>query len=187
MQNLLELAPLFAFFVAYAFGGIYVATAVLMGAMLLLLGWDWLSKRELPKMHLISAVLVWVFGTATLILHDVRFIQWKATVFYWLVALVLAGSIWIGKKTLLERLMTPALPEGFSVASSKWQRMSLITALFYVALGAVNIWVAYTMSEKTWVFFKTWLMIPVVFVFTAGLMFWLLRGYEAKEEPEEST
>jgi intracellular septation protein len=80
MQTLIELAPLIAFFAAYKFAGIYVATAVLMGAMLLLLGWDWLSKRAIPKMHLISAILVWVFGTVTLILHDVRFIQWKATV-----------------------------------------------------------------------------------------------------------
>jgi intracellular septation protein len=186
MQTLIELAPLFAFFGAYVFGGIYVATAVLMVAMLLLLGWDWIAKRAIPKMHLISAILVWVFGTATLILHDVRFIQWKATVFYWLVALVLAGSIWIGQKTLLERLMSAALPEDFAVTPSRWKRMSLIAALFYLALGAVNIWVAYTMSEKSWVFFKTWLMIPLVFVFTAGLMFWMLRGYQPKDEPKES-
>ncbi|HEU4778603.1 MAG TPA: inner membrane-spanning protein YciB [Steroidobacteraceae bacterium] len=183
MQTLIELAPLFAFFGAYVFAGIYVATAVLMVAMLLLLGWDWFSKRAVPKMHLISAVLVWVFGTATLILQDVRFIQWKATVFYWLVALVLAGSIWIGKKTVLERLMTATLPEDFSATSSTWKRMSLIAALFYIALGVANIWIAYTMSEKTWVFFKTWIMIPVVFAFTVGLLFWLLRGYESKESP----
>ena len=187
MQTLIELAPLIAFFVAYKFAGIYVATAVLMGAMLLLLGWDWISKREIPKMHLISAILVWVFGTVTLVLHDVRFIQWKATVFYWLVAIVLGGSIWIGKKTLLERLMAAAVPEGHTVPASTWKRTSLLAALFYLALGGVNLWIAYTMSEKTWVFFKTWLTIPLVFVFTAGLMFWILRGYEPKDEPKEST
>jgi intracellular septation protein len=181
MQTLIELAPLIAFFGAYKFAGIYVATAVLMGAMLLLLGWDWLSRREIPRMHLVSAVLVWVFGAVTLILHDVRFIQWKATVFYWLVALALGGSVWIGKMTLLQRLMTAAVPEGHEIPSSTWKRTSLIAASFYLALGGVNLWVAYTMSEQDWVFFKTWLTIPVVFVFTAGLMFYLLRGYQPKE------
>ena len=155
-----------------------------MGAMLLLLGWDWLRTREVPKMHLISAVLVWVFGTATLILHDVRFIQWKATVFYWLVALVLGGSIWIGKKTLLERLLAQRLPEGVTVAAGTWRNRRWSRRCSTCALGAVNLWVAYTMSEKTWVFFKTWLVIPLVFVFTAGLMFWILRGYT--KEPKES-
>jgi len=181
MQTLIELAPLIAFFVAYKFAGIYVATAVLMGAMLLLLGWDWLRTRQIPKMHLISAILVWVFGTVTLVLHDVRFIQWKATVFYWLVALALGGSIWIGKMTLLERLMTAAIPDGHHISSDKWKSTSLVAALFYLALGGVNLWVAYNMSEKEWVFFKTWLTIPIVFVFTAGLMFYILRGYQPKE------
>ena len=186
MQTLIELAPLIAFFGAYKFAGIYVATAVLMGAMLVLLGWDWLSSRQIPKMHLISAILVWVFGTATLILHDVRFIQWKATIFYWLIAVVLAGSVWIGKQTLLERLMSSAIPEGHTVPPATWKRSSLAAALFYGALGAANLWIAYRMSETSWVFFKTWLTVPLIFVFTAGLMFWILRGYQPKEEPKES-
>jgi len=181
MQSLIELAPLVAFFAAYLVGGIYVATAVLMGAMLLLVAWDWISTRQIPKMHLISAVLVWLFGAATLILRDVRFIQWKATVFYWLIALVLAGSVWIGKQTLLERLTAKALPEDHAVAPAKWRHLSLFAALFYFALGGVNLWVAYNKSMPTWVFFKTWITFPLVFAFTAGLMFWLLRGYQPKE------
>jgi intracellular septation protein len=187
MQTLIELAPLIAFFGAYTLGGIYVATAVLMVAMLALLGWDWIARREIPKMHLISAILVWVFGTATLILHDVRFIQWKATVFYWLVAVVLAGSIWIGKMTLLERLMVAAVPEGHTVPPATWKRASAVAALFYFALGAANLWIAYRLSEKSWVFFKTWLTVPLLFVFTAGLMFWILRGYQPADEPKESS
>jgi intracellular septation protein len=181
MQTLIELAPLLAFFAAYAIAGIYTATAVLMVAMLLLLAWDWLRSRQVPKMHLISALLVWIFGAATLILHDVRFIQWKATIFYWLIALVLAGSVWIGKKPLLERLMTNTLPEDLSVLPSTWRNLSLLSALFYLALGVANIWIAYRMSERAWVIFKTWFMVPLVFAFTGGLIFWLLRGYQGKE------
>src|SRR5688500_15423897 len=100
MQQLIELAPLIAFFAVWKFADIYAATAVLMVAMLLLVAWDWMRTRVVPKMHLVSAVLVWIFGAATLILHDVRFLQMKPTIFYWLIALVLGGSIWIGKKTL---------------------------------------------------------------------------------------
>ena len=181
METLIELAPLIAFFVTYKwFGGIYPATAVLMGAMLLLLAWDWLRTRKLPQMHLISAILVWVFGIATLLLRDVRFIQWKATVFYWLVALAIGGTVWIGRMTLLERLLGKNLPEGVSVPARRWRNSSLIAAAFYIALGAVNLWVAYTMSEATWVTFKTWVVVPVLFVFTLALIFWLLRGDSKK-------
>ena len=177
MDTLIELAPLIAFFVVYKFaGGIYPATAVLMGAMLLLLAYDWLRTRKLPQMHLVSTVLVWVFGVATLLLHDVRFIQWKATVFYWLVALAIGGTVWIGKITLLERLLGKNLPEEVIVPPSRWRNLSLVAAVFYLALGALNLWVAYTMSEDTWVTFKAWVVLPLVFVFTAAMIFWILRG-----------
>ncbi|MDF3020424.1 MAG: intracellular septation protein [Steroidobacteraceae bacterium] len=177
METLIELAPLIAFFVTYKwFGGIYPATAVLMVAMLLLLAWDWLRTRKLPQMHLISAILVWVFGIATLLLRDVRFIQWKATVFYWLVALAIGGTIWIGKMTLLERLMGKNLPDEVKVSPARWRNLSLIAATFYAALGALNLWVAYNMSEETWVTFKTWIVVPLLFVFTAILIFLILRG-----------
>jgi len=181
MQTLIELAPLIAFFVAYKMGGIYVATGVLMAGMALLLAYDWLRTRQVPQMHLISAALVWVFGAATLLLHDVRFIQWKATVFYWLVAVAIGGTVWIGRMTLLERLLGKGLPEGVTVPPQRWRSMSLVAAVFYIALGALNLWVAYNRSEETWVWFKTWVVVPVLFVFTAGLIFWTLRGQDAKE------
>jgi intracellular septation protein len=181
METLIELAPLIAFFVAYKFMGIYAATAVLMGAMALLLAYDWLRTRKLPQMHLISATLVWVFGTATLLLRDVRFIQWKATVFYWLVALAIGGTVWIGRITLLERLLGKSLPEGIVVTPARWRSMSLVSAVFYLALGALNLWVAYQMSEETWVWFKTWLVVPLLFAFNIGLIIWLMRGQSPQE------
>jgi intracellular septation protein len=176
MQILIELAPLIAFFVTYKwFGGIYTATAVLMAGMLLLLVWDWLRTRQVPQLHLVSAILVWIFGAATLMLRDDRFIQLKATVFYWLVAAVLAGSIWIGRITLLERLLSKSLPDGVAVKPASWRNLSMVSALFYFALGGANLWIAYTMSQEAWVNFKSFVVIPLVFVFTAGIVFWIMR------------
>jgi intracellular septation protein len=182
MQILLELAPLIAFFVTYKFfGGIYPATAVLMVGMLLLLAWDWLRTRAVPRMHLASAVLVWIFGSATLILRDERFIQWKATVFYWLVAIAFGVTIWVGKKTLLERLFSTILPEGLTVTASTWRNLSLASVGFYGALGAANLWVAYNMSEANWVMVKTWVLLPLALVFSMAQVFWVIRGHEPKE------
>jgi intracellular septation protein len=165
MQTLLELAPLILFFAAWKFTDIYIATAVLMTGMLLLVLWDWVSTRTIPKMHLVSAMLYWVFGAATLLLHD--------------------GSVWIGRITVLERLMGAAIPAGHKVAPATWRNASLVSALFYTALGGANLWVMYTMTEKAWVFFKTWICVPLGLIYTVGIVFWLLRGYEAKDEPED--
>ena len=81
MQTLLEYAPWIVFGLVYKFGGgIYPATAALMIVMTLLLAYYWLRTRKVPQMHLALTIMVLVFGAATLILHDVRFLQWKASV-----------------------------------------------------------------------------------------------------------
>src|SRR6478609_5236463 len=102
MQTLLEYAPWIVFFLVYKFGGgIYPATAALMIVMTLLLAYYWLRTRKIPQLHLALTIMVLVFGAATLILHDVRFLQWKASIVYWLIGVLFGGSVWIGKKTLL--------------------------------------------------------------------------------------
>ena len=75
MQALTEFAPLVAFFVAYMLGGLYVATAVLMAAMLALLALDWLRLKRIPPMHSLSAVLVKIYVVAKNIKKKHLFIQ----------------------------------------------------------------------------------------------------------------
>jgi intracellular septation protein len=182
MQTVIEFAPWIVFGLVYKFfGGLYPATAALMVSMALLLLYDWLHARRIPQMHLILAVMVWVFGTATLILHDVRFLQWKASVFYWIIGVVFVGSAFIGKQTLLERLLASGLPEGHGIPSASWRNSSILMGLFYVALGVVNIWVAMNRSEADWVLFKVWIAPPIAIVFTLAVVLWTLRGLFARE------
>jgi intracellular septation protein len=176
MQHIIEYLPWVVFGLAYKFGGgLYPATAALMGSMVVVLAYDWVTTRKLPQMHLILAVMVWVFGAATLILHDVRFLQWKASVFYWIAGLALAGSAFIGRQTLIERLLGSALPEGVSLPARDWRVSSVFMGLFYLLLGAVNIWVALNRSENDWVNFKVWVSIPLGLAVTFGVFLWLFR------------
>ena len=176
MQALTEFAPLVAFVAAYWLGGLYAATAVLMGAMLLLLAVDWLRMRSIPPMHALSTVLVLIFGGATLILHDRVFIQWKPTVFFWLVSLTFIGSFWIGKRTLTERLLGGPLTEAFGarlrVSALLWRRLNLLWAAFYALLGALNIVVLRNFSERAWVALKL-VDFVLMAVFLLAQVLWL--------------
>jgi intracellular septation protein len=174
MQFLFELAPVIAFVVAYVLGGIYAATATIMVAMAVMLAVDYLRTRRISTMHGMSAVLVFVFGAATLILHDKRFIQWKPTVFYWLVSICLFGSLWIGKQPLLQRLMSAALEGQVQVSDRTWRRANLVCAAFYLLLGIANLAVAFNTSEATWVKSKI-VFIVVLFLFTFAQFFWIMR------------
>ena len=158
MQALTEFAPLVAFVAAYYLRGLYAATAVLMVAMLALLGVDWLRLRRIPPLHALSTVLVLIFGAATLILHDRVFIQWKPTVFFWLASLAFLGSSWVGARTLTERLLGAALSEAFGprlrMSAALWRRLNLLWVLFYFLLGALNVVVLLYLSERAWVALK---------------------------------
>jgi intracellular septation protein len=182
MQALAEFAPLVAFFVTYSLRGLYAATAVLMVAMLALLGFDWLRQRRIPPLHALSAVLVLVLGGATLVLHNRLFIQWKPTVLFWLVSVAFVASFWIGERTLTQRFLEPALEGRVSVSPQQWRRVNAASAAFYALLGALNLVVAYGASERTWVYFKLFGLALLTFAFVALQVLWLSRAAAALAE-----
>src|SRR6185503_12441852 len=182
MQVAIEFAPWVIFGLVYKFaGGLYPATVALMVAIVLPLAYGWLRERRVKRLHLVLAILVWVFGAATLILHDVRFLQWKASVFYWLLGLAFVLTAFVGKQPLLQKLLAKALPEGYSLPASTWRNNSLLMGGFYILLGVANIWVALHRTEAEWVTFKVWIIPPVAIVFSLAILFWMLRGAFGKE------
>ena len=179
MQALAEFAPLVAFFVTYSLRGLYAATAVLMVAMLALLGFDWLRQRRIPPLHAVSAALVLVLGGATLLLHNRLFIQWKPTVLFWLVSAAFVASFWIGERTLTQRFLEPALAGRVAVSPQQWRRVNGASAVFYALLGGLNLAVAYGASERTWVYFKLFGLAVLTFTFVALQLLWLSRAAAA--------
>ena len=179
MQALVEFAPLVAFFVTYSLRGLYAATAVLMVAMLALLGFDWLRQRRIPPLHAVSAALVLALGGATLLLHNRLFIQWKPTVLFWLVSAAFVASFWIGERTLTQRFLEPALAGRVPVSPQQWRRMNVWSALFYLLLGALNLAVAYGASERAWVYFKLFGLGLLTFGFVLLQVLWLSRAAPA--------
>lgn len=173
MQMLLEFLPLAAFLVTYKFfGGIYPATAVLMMGMLVSLLVLWLRQKRIPTMFGVSTGLVLVFGAATLLLRDVRFIQWKPTIFLWLLALAFLISAFVGRRTLAQLLLQPALGEA-QLSRPDWLKLNTAWVLYGIVIGAVNILVAYNAAESTWVNVKIWGMMATMFAFLIGQMAWL--------------
>jgi intracellular septation protein len=173
MQTVLNLLPLAAFGVAYHFGGIYAATAVLMLAMVLMLAVDWLWQRRIPPMHAYSTVLVLVFGTLTLVLHDPRFLKWKPSILLWSLALAFLVSQWIGRMNLAQRMFESALPEHQALGRSTWTRVNIVWTLAFVLLGALNLWVARVASEATWVHFKIFGLTLILMLLSVAQALWL--------------
>jgi intracellular septation protein len=182
MQNALNFLPLLGFWLAYKLGGIYVATAVLMGLMVLVVLIDWLRTRHLSPLLGLSTVLVLLLGSATLILHDARFLKLKPTIFLWLLALAFLASQWIGHSPFTQRLLEPAMPVPGALSARAWRRANLTWVGFYVLLGAANLYVAFHASESAWVNFKVYGMTAATMLFAAGHGLWLASRRPAASE-----
>ena len=183
MQLLLEMLPLAAFLVAYKFyGGIYVATATLMVAMSLSLAVLWLRARKLPAMFAASTALVVMFGAATLVLHNARFIQWKPTIFLWLLAIAFLASAFVGQQPLAQRILQPTLGEA-TLPRSDWLKLNHAWVIFGALTGAANLVLAYTVSEALWVKLKVFGLFGLMLLFTAGQVAWLYRKGHAQVRP----
>jgi len=150
MKFLFDFFPVLLFFIAYKLFDIYVATACAIGAAFLQVGLFWIRHRRFQTSHLITLVLITVFGGATLLLHDPNFIKWKPTVLNWLFAGTFLGSQFIGEKPMVRRMMDHAvvLPEAI------WLRLNFSWVVFFIIMGAANLYVAFNFEENTWVNFK---------------------------------
>lgn len=186
MQALLELAPLAAFAVAYYLHGLYAATAALMVAMAVLLVADLALARRIPPMHALSAALVFVFGAATLLLHNERYIELKTSVFSWLVSAAFLASFWVGEHTLVERLLrmvlAPALKNEIRLPPRQWHRMNWAWVAFYAVLGACNFVVAVRASERFWVNFNVFGLTLATIAFMGWQIAWVVKRLEPAQE-----
>lgn len=166
---LADFFPILLFFVAYKVWGLMVATAVLIVATLAQVAWSYFRRGRVNRTLLMTAGLVLVFGGITLLLNDELFIKWKPTVVNWLFALGFLGSHWLGNRVLIRRIMEP----GIRMHNQAWLQLNLAWALFFVVLGAINLWVVYTFSTDVWVNFKLFGMLGLTLAFALAQGFWI--------------
>lgn len=185
MQLFIDYIPIVVFIAAYFFKDIYFATAVLMGVMPVILGLQWLATRKVNRIYLASTGLVLVLGTATLFFRNPAFLYWKPTVLNWVIALVFLASQWIGEKPVVQRMLEKAA----ELDARQWQTLNLMWVAFFVFVGGVNIFVAYSFSEAFWVNFKLFGMLGMTVIFVIIQSVWLslaARRNEAIHEDAES-
>ena len=150
MKFLFDFFPVLLFFTAYKLYDIYVATAVLIIACFIQTIGHWAVHRKFEKSHVITLILVALFGGATLLLQDEMFIKWKPSVINWLFGAAFIGSQFIGKKNLLERMMGSKL----QLPAIIWRNLNSAWGLFFISLGFLNLYVVYHFDTDTWVDFK---------------------------------
>ncbi|HEY2445877.1 MAG TPA: septation protein A [Rhizomicrobium sp.] len=160
MRIALDLGPLIVFFGAYEYFGIFAATACFMAAVLISLAAGFIRERRLPPMPLFTAVIVLIFGGLTLYLRNDIFIKMKPTVLYALFGLLLLGGL-----AFNQLLIKYVFSQAFTLSDKGWRGLTWRWAIFFLGLAMLNETVWRNFSTSTWVYFKVWAVIPLIFLF----------------------
>ncbi len=160
-----ELGPLIVFFIANAKFNLFVATGAFMVAIVAAMIASYVVVRHVPMMAIVTAAIVLVFGTLTLVLHDETFIKVKPTIIYGLFAAILGGGLLFGRSfiAILFNQMFNLTPKGWRILTMRW-------ALFFLGMAALNEIVWRTQSTDFWVAFKAFGAIPITMIFAMTQM-----------------
>ena len=139
-----ELGPLLIFFFANAKSNLFVATGAFMVAVIVAMVASYVVTKHVPIMAIVTAVVVLVFGTLTLVLHDETFIKMKPTIVYMLFASILGGGLLFGR--------------------------SFIAIMFDQMFNLTNEIIWRTQSTDFWVNFKVFGIMPLTMLFAVSQM-----------------
>jgi intracellular septation protein len=171
LKLVLDIGPLVLFFAANAKFGIFAATGAFMLAVLIALAVAYATTRRIEVMPLVTAVIVLIFGSLTLVLHDDLFIKLKPTIIYLLFGFMLLGGLMFGK--LFDQM--------FHLTEEGWRKLTWRWVLFFFALAALNEIVWRTQTTDFWVSFKLFGVVPLTFLFGA-LQMPLINRYSAERK-----
>jgi intracellular septation protein len=166
----LEIGPLIAFFIVYRYAGgegeaaqlegMLTATAAFIPLQLAAIGVSWKLAGSLPRMAVVTAAVVVVFGGLTLLLRDDTFIKMKSTVIYVLFAATLGFGLARGV-SYLQYLMGEVMP----LDNAGWMKLTARFAMFFLFMAAMNEAVWRGLGTDAWVTYRTFVTVPLTFGF----------------------
>ena len=192
LKFLLELGPTLLFVLSYSQGErligllglpapldrpLFLATAVLMAALVVSLALSWVLTRTLPVMPVVTAVVVLIFGGLTLYLQDEWFAYVKPTIVNCLFGTVLLTGLVFGRS-----LMKILLEASIEMDDEGWRILTLRWGVFFFVLALINEIVWRNFSEPFWAGFKLWGFVPLTMAFTLAQMPLIAR--HARERPD---
>jgi len=158
---------------------VLLATVVVMVATLVQIAILLLMRRKVDAMLWVTFGLIVVLGGATVWLHDPTFIKWKPSVLDW----AMAAALWLSQALFDKNLLQVLIGGQLELPRPVWQRLNIAWIAFFVAMGVVNLWVAYNFSTSVWATFKVFGLTALMLAFMVAQGFYISRYLKDDDAP----
>jgi len=194
VKTVLEMGPVVLFFVAYLwlrgqafvignreYDAFVLLSAGFVPLFVLTTLTLWRLSGSLPKIQLLTLVLVVVFGGLTFWLNDERFFKMKPSMIY----AIFGGLLGVGllrRQSYLQFVLAEALP----LQERGWMILTRRVMVFFFALAVLNEIIWRTQSTDMWVYFKTFGLTLATFIFfiLQGPLYRQYAGRDPKAQGE---
>lgn len=166
-----EILPVVAFFITYKFYGIIEATTAIVSLSLLGLAITYIANHKVSPMHLFTVIIITIFGGLTIFSKNPVFIKMKPTIINLLFAAILSFGL-IKQKLFLKNL----LGEKVALTPKNWSILSKKFILFFIFLSVTNEIVWRNYSEETWIYFKTFGILPLTILFVLSQARFIIKN-----------
>jgi len=181
LRAVVDYGPLAAFFIVYWLADLIAATVAIMAATGVVLVIALVVERRVPRMPLVTAAVVGVFGGLTLWLNDETFIKMKPTIVQLIFAAVLFGGL-LFRRPLLKPLLGTAWP----LDDDGWHKLTLRFALFFLVMAGLNEAVWRTQTTDVWVTFKVFGIMALTFLFVISQVYFMRTHMQLGDDKEDT-
>jgi intracellular septation protein len=130
----------------------------------------WIAERRIAPLPLVAGAAAVVFGTLTLVFHDVRFVKMKPTFLNIAFATFLLGGSLLRRNPL--KLL---IGDKIELPDEAWRKLTLHYGLYFVFAAILNEFVWRTQPDRIWVLFRFPGLIILAFVFSLTQMPLLMK------------
>lgn len=185
-RAMIDIGPLIVFFLVNFVAPvpsaikIFVATGAFMAAMVAAMVYAAVRYRYVSPLLLFSGAMVVVLGGLTIWLHNETFIKVKPTIYYGLVAALLAFGLATGRP-FLKLVLGSAYP---GLDEEGWRKLTRNWAIFFAVMAVVNEAVWRNSTTDFWISFKLWGAIPATLLFAVANVPMLMRHGLTTDDPK---
>lgn len=188
IRQAVDFGALLAFMAAYAVNrfvrgldgqeALVQATWVLVGASAIALIVGYVVEKRLAPLPLLTGGFALIFGVLTLVFHDPTLLKIKLTIQNGLLAIVLLGSLPLGKYPFKY-----LLGDAIKITDVGWRGLTLRYGLYFAAVAILNEIVWRTQSDDVWVSFRGGLWIASA-AFGIWQVFYIMKHLIKDETPD---